>query len=574
MEYSCAPSRDGNLQEVDIARAIPPLFVYAIGKTMFSSLGFGIINYFAVSALINFVTSISLGIYIFFKDPEKRLNQSFTLFALSLAAWSLGYFFWQIAHDPGTALFWSRGLMFGAIFVSVTFTHFVFALLELLPRWNVFILLSYLLFVLFAVADFTPYFVSRVAPIMTFPYWPQPGPLYHPYLALWVGYLVLCAVLLIRRLFHETDHLKRSQIKFILAAMAVVFINGPINYLPWYGIPVPPVTTIFVSFYVIIVGYAVLRHRLLDVRVVATELLVLALIVAMFIRTVLSAEMMEFILNSIMLLMVAVIGFLLVKSVRKEVEAREEIERLATDLKKANARLRKLDKMKSEFVSIASHQLRSPLTAIRGYASMLLEGSFGKVPKKVTEAVEKIAESSRLMALSVEDYLDVSRIESGNMKYDYSDFSLKSEAMAVVDELRPEAIKRGLAITFKNKARGAYTVHADIGKTKQIIQNLVDNAMKYTEDGSITLSLHSDRKAGYATLEIADTGIGMSHEALDAIFDKFERARNANSVNVTGTGLGLFVAQTMAQAMGGDVTAYSEGEGKGSVFTLTVPLAT
>lgn len=266
-------------------------------------------------------------------------------------------------------------------------------------------------------------------------------------------------------------------------------------------------------------------------------------------------------------------GVLLWKGASRERQQRTEIEALAKKLEQANKRLRKLDQMKSEFVSIASHQLRSPLTSIRGYASMLLEGSYGKLPQKAHETVEKIANSSKLMAMSVEDYLNVSRIESGNMKYNYSDFNIKDLAESVADELRPEGMKRGLLILFKSDLTGRGIVHADVGKTKQIIQNIVDNAMKYTPKGTIRIVVHDDKKAKVIFVDVVDTGIGMSTTTQHAVFEKFERAQNANEVNVTGTGLGLYVARTMAQAMGGDIIATSQGEGKGSLFSITFPMA-
>jgi signal transduction histidine kinase len=128
---------------------------------------------------------------------------------------------------------------------------------------------------------------------------------------------------------------------------------------------------------------------------------------------------------------------------------------LTEQLAKANDRLKILDKMKSEFVSIASHQLRSPLTSIRGYASMLAEGSYGKLPEKAQEAANNIAESSKFMAMSIEDYLNVSRIEAGNMKYELSDFNLKDVAEKVVDEMRPTAMKKGLVMVFRSDCSGS-----------------------------------------------------------------------------------------------------------------------
>jgi signal transduction histidine kinase len=273
------------------------------------------------------------------------------------------------------------------------------------------------------------------------------------------------------------------------------------------------------------------------------------------------------------LILTTIAGYFLIRSVRSEIKQREEIQLLANSLAQANNKLKELDKLKSEFVSIASHQLRAPLTAIRGYASMLADGSFGKVPAEASEAVSRIEESAKYMAYSVEDYLNVSRIESGNMKYNNSDFNLRDEAEHVCDDLRPQALRRGLILLFRTDLKSRGIIHADIGKTIQIIQNLINNSIKYTEKGSIKVLVRDDVVRKRIFIDIEDTGIGMSEDIKNRLFNKFERAKNANAVNTSGTGLGLYVAYAMAKGMGGNITAHSAGDGQGSRFTIEFPLA-
>jgi signal transduction histidine kinase len=191
---------------------------------------------------------------------------------------------------------------------------------------------------------------------------------------------------------------------------------------------------------------------------------------------------------------------------------------------------------------------------------------------KMLEPIERIEQSSRMMANSIEDYLNVSRIESGNMKYVLTDFNITDEAEHLVDDLRSEALKGGLIILFKKKLESMGIVNADIGKVQQIIHNLINNSIKYTQRGTITVYVHDDVKLKKIYVDILDTGVGMSVHTISTIFQKFERGNKANAVNVKGTGLGLFVALKMAEAMGGDIRGYSEGEGKGSRFTIELPL--
>lgn len=327
------------------------------------------------------------------------------------------------------------------------------------------------------------------------------------------------------------------------------------------------------TFFMAMIGFLIVRFKAFNVGMLAARALVIALLILVGSQfTYSNSTSTTIILTTVTFVLTLAVGIVLVRNVKREVEQRQEIEQLATRLAAANKKLKQLDKLKSEFVSIASHQLRSPLTSIRGYASMLIEGSFGKIPQSAVEPLTRIETSAKNMALSVEDYLNVSRIESGNMKYELSDFNLKEEAEKIADDIRPQAMKKGLLLTFKSDLDSKGVVHADIGKTVQILHNLINNAMKYTPKGSITVFAHDDVKKKQVYVEIIDTGIGVAPDQLEHLFAKFERAKGANSVNTSGTGLGLFVAQKMAQEMGGDVTAHSEGEGKGSHFILTLPL--
>lgn len=278
-------------------------------------------------------------------------------------------------------------------------------------------------------------------------------------------------------------------------------------------------------------------------------------------------------LITMMTIMVIILNFVVhIVRLRSEVVHKEHIKRLSSELEKAKKQTKELDAMKSNFISIASHQLRSPLTAIRGYASMLTEGSYGKIPEKAKEPLERIEQSSRYMSFSVDDFLTVSRIESGTMNYALNTFSLSELASSVVDETRRTAMKRGLVLTYKSDTDTETHVHADEQKMKQVLRIIIDNAMKYTRKGKITVIAHDDKKGKKAYISVVDTGLGMSGDSLESIFDKFVRAKSAKATSVYGVGLGLFIAREMTIAMKGTLTATSKGEGKGSTFIIELPL--
>jgi signal transduction histidine kinase len=246
-------------------------------------------------------------------------------------------------------------------------------------------------------------------------------------------------------------------------------------------------------------------------------------------------------------------GILLVRSVEKEIQAREkiefqkkEMEIINLKLSAANDRLKDLDKQKTEFVSFASHQLRSPLTAMKGYASLILEGDYGPITEDLKKAAQIIFDSTKTLAIVVDDYLNVSRIELGQMKYDFASFDLRVLVQDVVDELKPNVEKAGLKLESNFEEGVAYTVKGDKEKLKQVVTNIVDNSVKYTPSGKISISLEEDNKK--IRLIVTDTGIGIAKEVIPKLFSKFSRAANANKTNMRGTGLGLFIAREIVNA--------------------------
>ncbi len=250
-------------------------------------------------------------------------------------------------------------------------------------------------------------------------------------------------------------------------------------------------------------------------------------------------------------------------------EANKQQEKLNEELIVINEKLKEVDRQKTEFISVASHQLRGPLTAIKGYASLILEGDFGKLSQEMKEGVETIFKSTQALVVIVGDYLDVSRIEQGRMRYDFSDFDLKPLVETIVNEFQPNIHVSGLTLdTDFSKADDCF-VHADQGKLKQVISNLIDNAIKYTPRGSIHISLvrtNNDK----IQLRVKDTGVGIDKDIIPKLFDKFSRAPGASQTNISGTGLGLYVAKKMMEAHRGHVWAESEGKGKGSTFVMEI----
>jgi signal transduction histidine kinase len=316
-------------------------------------------------------------------------------------------------------------------------------------------------------------------------------------------------------------------------------------------------------------GYLIVKFKTFNIRVLGAQVLVLSLVVLIASQYTFIQERTAIFLNSFTVFLSIIFSYILVRGVKREIQQREHIQKLALDLEKANVRLKELDNLKSEFLSFASHQIRSPLTAIKGYTSMILEGDFGKTDDKITSAIKTIDTSTQSLIVIVNEFLDISRIEQGRMKYDYEDFDACMLVETVVEELRPNVEQKGLKFSF-NKDAGPHFVHADKGKIKQVIGNLIDNAIKYTPEGFVEVNLTKTKEN--ILINIKDSGIGIDSQTIDKLFSKFSRAKDAHKTNVSGTGLGLYVAKQMIEAQKGKVWAESEGKGKGSSFIIELPL--
>jgi len=223
--------------------------------------------FYAITGLINAITSIILSIFVYFKNRKATLNKNFALFALATAVWSFSYFFWQIAKDFQSALFWSRGLMMGAIFIPVCYFHFVLSLLDLYREKKRLLVFGYIFSFLFFIFNFTPLFVKNVAPKLFFSYWPEPGIIFHPFLLMFFGFVVYSWYLMFKAL-RELTGTRREQVKYVLIGTLIGFLGGSTNYLLWYDVPIPPYGNLLVAVYIIFISYAIVKYRLMDIRVV------------------------------------------------------------------------------------------------------------------------------------------------------------------------------------------------------------------------------------------------------------------------------------------------------------------
>ncbi|MCH8987086.1 PAS domain S-box protein, partial [Patescibacteria group bacterium] len=224
---------------------------------------------------------------------------------------------------------------------------------------------------------------------------------------------------------------------------------------------------------------------------------------------------------------------------------------------------REIDRAKSEFVSLASHQLRTPLTSINWYMEMLLSGEVGGIEEKQKEYLEKIYHNSRRMVVLVNALLNASRVELGTLAVEPKPINLFEIADSVLDELSPQIKKKELQIE-KSYDKSLPTVNADPQLTRIVFQNLLSNSVKYTpENGTISLTI--EKKEPNVLIKVSDNGYGIPKAQQSQIFKKLFRADNIKSKDPDGTGLGLYIVKSVVEQSGGKIWFESK-ENKGTTF--------
>jgi len=229
-----------------------------------------------------------------------------------------------------------------------------------------------------------------------------------------------------------------------------------------------------------------------------------------------------------------------------------------------------IERMKSEFVSLAAHQLRTPLSAIKWTLRMLLDGDLGKITEEQRGFIEKTYRSNERMISLINDLLDVTRIEEGRYLYKPVLTQIENVVQFVIDSFKEKIRRKKIKLEFKKPRKKLPEVKVDVEKVRSAVNNLLDNAIRYTPvGGRVTASLKCGKKE--IELSVKDTGVGIPEDQKERVFTKFFRGANVMRMETEGTGLGLFITKNIIEAHGGRVWFESE-ENKGSVFHFTLPI--
>ncbi|MBZ9571936.1 hypothetical protein KJA15_01180 [Patescibacteria group bacterium] len=529
--------------------------------------------FYAIGVLIAGAVNTFFGCMVYFRNKKALPNILYGFLSLAFAVWCYAWVAMMLLvnENVGLAYFLARLLNLGAIFIPIFYFHWVLSVLGITKEKKKIIILGYVVTFVFTIFSWTSLYIKGVHPILFFPYWPTAGSLYKWYLIFGYFTFVFYGLYLLLKYFIKTTGDRKNQIKYVILGSLMGFGAGAVNFPLMYG--VNPfgyfsILGIFIFLAIFIpfpipLSYAVIKYHLMDIRVILTELLVgviaLILLVQAFAAETLGLKIFGFVLLGLF----GVVGYFLIKSILREIELRAQLE-------VANVELERLDKARAEFISIASHQLRTPLTAIKGYISMVLEKAYGKIPGKIEKPLKNVYESNKRLTRLVNDLLSVSRIESGRLEMKFEKVSLEDIISSIVGELKTKAKEKKLYLKWEKPKISLPKISIDRDKIRQVILNVIDNAIKYTEKGGIKINLKSQNSNLRITVE--DTGVGLTKEESELLFESFVRGKAGVQFWTGGAGLGLYISKKFVEMHKGKVWVESEGKGKGSTFYIELPV--
>ncbi|MBD2103798.1 GAF domain-containing protein [Leptolyngbya sp. FACHB-261] len=242
------------------------------------------------------------------------------------------------------------------------------------------------------------------------------------------------------------------------------------------------------------------------------------------------------------------------------------------ELEEARKQAEEASRLKSEFLANTSHELRTPLNGMIGFLRLVLDGMTDD-PEEQSEFIQEAHSSALHLLQIINDVLDIAKIEAGKMQIDLTPVKLEELLGDVEDLMRPQIQQKGLYFRIQRpQTRDELVLYGNYTRLKQVVLNLVGNAVKFTHDGGVTVSAEILKDQNTARIRVADTGIGVPLDKQEKLFQSFFQVDGSRTRQYGGTGLGLAISQKLVETMGGEVNFYSMGEGLGSTVTFTIPL--
>ncbi len=525
---------------------------------------------FLIRNLIYFAAlgfNLVLGVLVFLKNTREKVNRLFLAAIIFTSLWLVSLFLFYTIESH----FWVLWLGRFNFAIALPIFYFLLEFVIVFPKKNIILArqitislgLWTLLFTL--ITFLTPFVVQDEIILGPGQRETIYGPLFILYILHYLIFSFAIIAILFRKIKISRTEREKNQIKHIIIglflALTFVFTTNIFLYSfgPAEAANFGPLGTVIFSGFVVA---AILRHHLFGFRVILVEILVGAIALIMLIQTVAAQTFWLRVINIIAFLLFLIFGYLLIMGVLKEIKYREEIQTAYNELKK-------LDKAKSEFISMASHQLRTPLSIIKGYLSMLLDGSYGRISEKARQKMLDVFQSNERLIKVSNELLNISKIDLGKMDVSLEKSDIVEIIKSCYQELKPEADCKKLEMIWQAPTIPLPPIKIDSFKIRQVLLNLIDNAIKYTKQGKVEIK--AEKKDDCLQITVSDTGEGLSKEEQSNIFQSFMRGMAGISYWTEGAGLGLYLAKKYLELHQGSIKVESAGKGRGTTFYVRLP---
>lgn len=511
---------------------------------------FSTVNFETLLDVVTFSAATFMGLFVYVRNKKSWTHRFFFLLAIIIDIYIIVNYLslHPPENTPENQLFWIRIVMLTTSLIGPLLVMLVSTFPgEKLVMKKKYIISLMMLMIASVIASITPLVFSSIEYPGGSPT-PIPGRGIIIFFLDFVGLFVFSFIILIHK-FRKSSGEERQQhrdllfgVIFSFSLMAITTVIFVAIFKTSVAVFLGPVSTVILMSFI---AYAIVKHHLFNVKVIATEAAVLIIWIILFSKIFAANTTQEAVLDSLIFLVLIPFGVILIRSVVKDVQiARQQYEMVAT----------------------VSHQLRTPLTPIIGIASMILDGDFDKSVTKKREAEEKIFIAGKRLANVINDFLQVFELE-GDRKFDKESFDVVATIKEAIENVKAGYESKGLYLRFKNFSKSKPKIHGEPRLFMQAISNLLDNAEKYTLKGGTTLTLQASKR-GFIIL-VADTGIGLNDDAKQRMFQKFFRSEAARKIRPDGSGLGLPIVKKIIEAHGGKISVDSPGPDKGTTFTIT-----
>ena len=511
----------------------------------------------------------ALGFVIYLDSPKQRTHVAYVVFIGSVISWIASILALRLFVDPehmrlALAFAYASGTA-----IAVTFWYFVlFFTGRTLPTYHHTIVIGGALAII-ALAFGSPDFIRRVIDAGNGNRYIILGPQHLYFIFYFAALMAASFGRLYQRYRASTDRNERGALMMVfMGTFATAVIGSALNIIlvqlgnaKYIGLG-PLSTIIMVSF----IALAIVRNHFMRIRVIGAELFTIALVAALFSQAIFTNDPFLRAMNVLGIVLATGFGTFLIRSVKNEIQQNEHMHKMTESLQEANARLQELGRMKSQFLSFASHQIKAPLAAIKWQAQLFTDGSLGKLPATAIKTAHDIELSADQLVRLVDDFLDLRRLEEGKVKYDFKRTNIVQLTGDVIRELTPTAQQKQVRLDLVIDATRPWA-RVDPVKFRQVIQNIIDNACKYTDQGTVHVRIGNE--GTNILISVADTGRGIPPAVLPRIFMQYVRDPSTEAAYI-GSELGLYIAKQIVQAHHGDIWATSPGTNKGSTFFVRI----